>query len=76
MTKYDVKGYAGPNHHAGVPVGTLLVHTWHIGESSKDIEVSIWVERIKTGDASKCEVLLKGKIIEVWDICGKHTLTH
>jgi hypothetical protein len=49
---YEVKGYRR---------GQLLVHTWHIGESSKDLEVSVWYERYKRGECTSVEVIDRNK---------------
>lgn len=45
---YLVRGFRGQ---------TLLLETWHVGESSKNMEVSAWSERIKRGEATHIEIV-------------------
>jgi len=54
---FRVRGFAGVNHHAGVPLGQLLVETTHKGIASAQIEVQTWQRRIERGDASRCELI-------------------
>jgi hypothetical protein len=51
-----VRGYAG-HKHPRAPAGALLLETWHIGEHSKDMEVSVWRARKARGEVSKIEVV-------------------
>ena len=59
---------SGPTHEVkgfGLQ-GELLLHTWHIGESSKDIELAAWKRRMARGEVSRVEVL---------DLATHHTTT-
>lgn len=53
---WSVKAYAGAKHYAA-RYGDLLLHTTHADEHSKDIEVSIWKERMARGECSKIEII-------------------
>jgi hypothetical protein len=55
-TMYRVKGYAG-HKHPTAGYGVLLLETHHSSESSKDVEVIVWRERIRRGEASKVEII-------------------
>jgi hypothetical protein len=54
---YHISGYAGSGHPAVVAgqakFGDLLVKTWHIGESSRDVEIAVWRSRMERKEASK-----------------------
>lgn len=45
---YIVRGFRGT---------LLLVETWHVGEASKDLEVSCWRDRMQRGEATHVEVI-------------------
>ena len=53
---YKVRGYAG-SKHPRARLGDLLLETVHGCKSSMEIEVLCWKDRIKRGDASRCEVI-------------------
>lgn len=60
---YEIKGYAGARHAAvrdgRARAGDLLLHTWHIGESSRDMEIAAWRSRMARGEVSHIEVIDK-----------------
>lgn len=49
---YLVRGFAPTNQG-----GHLLVETWHRGEASKDLEVSVWQARRGRGEVGVIEVV-------------------
>lgn len=51
---YVICGYAANGHPAfpHISEGDLLVKTWHVGESSRDMEIAAWKERMKRGEVS------------------------
>lgn len=51
-----VRGFASATHPRA-KLGDLLVETWHIGASSKDVEVAAWLDRLKSGEVSRVEVI-------------------
>lgn len=48
---YRISGYAGAKHPQAAP-NTLLLSTWHIGQSSRDMEIAAWRARMKRGEVS------------------------
>lgn len=54
---FKVRGFAGPSHPRGAPVGTLLLETVHKGESSAATEVDVWQTRMRDGSAIRAELI-------------------
>jgi hypothetical protein len=55
--KFKVRGFAGPSHPRGAPVGTLLLETVHKGEPSAAMEIEAWQTRMCDGSASRAELI-------------------
>lgn len=61
MYKYEVTGYAsGQNLDAHIKLGTILCVTRHTNETSKDIEVLVWKDRMARGEVAYID------IVELW----------
>lgn len=61
MTRYEIKSYAGSRHprvkEGLMRLNSMVLHTWHIGEASRDIEVAAYRERMKRGEITHIEVI-------------------
>jgi len=53
---FKVRGFAGPKHPRA-ECGWLLVETVHKGESSAAIEIEVWQDRMRRGDAGRAELI-------------------
>lgn len=56
---YEIISYAGPKHPRA-PNGEFLLHTWHVGTLSRDIELDAYRERMKCGEVSQVDIFEVG----------------
>ena len=53
--RYSIKAYAGRKH--ADPFGSLVLHTWHRTEGSRDIEIAAFRARMRRGEISSIDVI-------------------
>lgn len=60
---YRIRAYAPPNQGGG-----LLLETVHRGEASRDMEISVFRDRMRRGEVSHIEVidLHKCSVEKIW----------
>lgn len=55
--EYKIRAFAGLRHQGGIKSGELVIETVHRGEASRDMEISIFKDRMARGEIGRIEII-------------------